>query len=105
MTPGFPGAALGTDARGLAAMLNRLNLAKMNCTGTVTLTPNEASTMVPDSRATADSFIGLSPLTANAAAEGADGALFVAAREKGGFTLTHASVTSADRTFVYVIIG
>src|SRR3546814_506445 len=37
MTPGFPGAALGIDGRGLAAVLNRLNLGKMNCTGTVTL--------------------------------------------------------------------
>lgn len=104
MTPGFPGAALGIDGRGLAAVLNRLNLGKMNCTGTVTLTPGETSTLVQDSRATASSFIGLSPLTANAAADDT-GALFIAMREKGSFTLAHASAVPADRTFVYVIIG
>ncbi len=104
MTTSFPGAALGTDARGLAAILNRLNLAKMNCTGIVTLTPNEVSTVVQDSRATTGSFIGLSPLTANAAAD-AGGTVFVAARETGSFTLAHASAAPSDRTFAYVIIG
>ena len=72
-TPGFPGIALGTDARGLAAIVNRLNVGKLNCTGTVMLAPGAPSTVVADSRATAMSFIGLSPLTANAAAEVAAG--------------------------------
>lgn len=104
MTTGFPGAALGTDARGLSAVLNRLNLGKINCTGTVTLTPDGTSTVVLDSRATTGSFIGLSPLTANAAAD-AGGTVFVAARETGSFTLAHASAAPSDRTFAYVIIG
>ena len=105
MTVGFPGAILGTDARGMAAIVNRLNLGKLNCTGTVVLAPDAASTTVADSRATAASFIGLSPLTANAAGEAAAGTLHVAARGSGSFTLAHANNAQGDRSFAYVIIG
>jgi hypothetical protein len=103
MMRGFPGAALGADARGLAAVVNRLNSGKLNCTGTVVLTPNAASTLVTDSRATAESFIGLSPLTGSAAAAAAG--LYVATRDSGSFSLAHADNAEADRSFVYVIIG
>ena len=105
MTTGFPGAAEGSDARGLAAIVNRMNLGKLNCTGTMTLQPGQAGTTVSDSRTTAGSFIGLAPLTANAAAEIAAGTLFVATRASGSFTLTHANSGLSDRSFAYVVIG
>lgn len=105
MTVGFPGAPEGSDSRGLAAIVNRMNRGKLNCTGNVTLQPNQAGTVVLDSRATADSFIGLSPLTASAATEIATGMLFVASRATGSFELTHANSVQGDRSFAYVVIG
>jgi hypothetical protein len=105
VTTGFPGAPEGSNARSLAAVVNRMNRGKLNCTGSVTLQPDQAGTTVTDSRATAGSFIGLTPLTANAAAEMAAGTLFVASRASGGFTLIHANSAQSDRSFAYVVIG
>lgn len=105
MTIGFPGAYAGSDVRTLATIVNRLNLGKFNCAGRVTLQPNQSGTIVLDSRATSDSFIGLSPLTAGAAAELASGTLFVATRANGSFELAHADSPLADRSFAYLVIG
>jgi hypothetical protein len=105
VTTGFPGAPEGSDARSLTAIVNRMNLGKLNCTGTVTLQPGQVGTTVSDTRVTAGSFIGLAPLTANAAAEMAAGALFVASRASGSFALAHANSGLIDRSFAYVVIG
>lgn len=105
MSIGFPSAAAGADGRDLAAIVNRLNVGKINCTGTLVLTPGEATTAVADSRAAVGSFIGLTPLSASAAVEWSNGELYVAGRATGGFTLAHASSPAADRLFAYVIIG
>ncbi len=105
MSAGFPGAPAGTDLRGLAAIVNRLNLGKLNCTGAVTLAADQPTTAVADSRASVGSFIGLSPLSANAAAEIAAGSLHVSSRATGSFELTHATAALTDRTFAYIIIG
>lgn len=86
-------------------IFQRDNPGKLNCTGTMTLQPGQAGTTVSDSRTTAGSFIGLAPLTANAAAEIAAGTLFVATRASGSFTLTHANSGLSDRSFAYVVIG
>lgn len=105
MSIGFPGAAEGSDARSLAAIVNRMNLGKLNCTGAVTLQPGQTATTVIDSRVTAGSFVGLSPLSTNAAAELATGTLFVASRANGSFALAHANSPQSDRSFAYVVIG
>lgn len=105
MSRGFPGALEGEDARSLAVVINRMNLGKLNCTGTVTLRPHEINTQVMDSRATADSYIGLTPLTASAAAEMAGGLLHISARANGSFELTHLESPADDRRFVYLLIG
>jgi hypothetical protein len=105
MTSGFPGTVAGIDPRGLTSVVNRMNLGKLNCTGSLTLQPNQAGTTVADSRVTATSFIGLSPLSASAAAELAAGTLFVAARHNGSFELAHAHSAVADRDFAYLVIG
>ncbi len=110
--PGAPSDAAGETPsllrfaiRALASVINRINTGKINCTGTVTLTANAASTTVTDSRATAFSFIGLLPTTANAAAEYGAGTWRVATRQNGSFVITHANNAQTDRDFIYVILG
>lgn len=110
--PAFPGISddppLDEPARGLwlrqlAGVVGGLLLGKLNCTGTVTLTANQTSTSVNDPRAGGQSCILLMPTTANAAA--ALATTFVSARAKRNFVLSHASVASIDRSFVYAILG
>src|SRR5690606_31561619 len=87
VTTGFPGLTVGSDPRDLAAVVNRMNLGRLNCVGEVTLRPDQTSTVVADSRVTAGSFVGLTPLSPEAAAELASGAVYVTARAQGSFTL------------------
>jgi hypothetical protein len=106
MSEGFPGLpASGGAPRQIAAVVNRLNQGKLNCTGTVTQLPGQTTTAVTDARAGAGSVVLLIPLTPSAAAELAGGALHVSARTKGQFALTHLSSVTADRTFAYAIFG
>jgi hypothetical protein len=106
MSEGFPGLpASGGAPRQVAAVVNRLNQGKLSCTGTLTLTAGQTTTVVSDARAGAGSIVLLMPLTASAAAEIGGGTTFVSARTKGAFTLTHAMGAAADRTFGYAVIG
>jgi hypothetical protein len=106
MSAGFPALPVaGGDPRQVAAVVNRLAQGKLNCTGSVTLTPDAASTVVIDPRATATSVILLMPVSANAAAEIGNGTIYVSARDKGAFTLVHADNAQTDRAFDYVILG
>lgn len=73
--------------------------------GNVTLTTSTAATSVTDFRVGQFSFISFMPTTANAAVELAAGTMFVSSRSAEGFTITHASTTTADRAFVYCILG
>lgn len=70
-------------------------------TGELTLTTG-TSTVVTDLRAGGASVVLLSPLTPTAAADLAT--LYVSARSKQVFTLTHAA-GSANRTFAYALLG
>lgn len=74
-------------------------------TGNITLGTGTAATAVKDFRVGPFSFIGLMPTTANAAAELGSGGMYVSDRSAEGFTITHASTTTADRAFVYCILG
>ena len=106
MSRGFPGLpAAGGEPRQVAAVVNRLNQGKLSCTGSVTLAPGQAATVVSDARAGADSVVLLMPLTASAAVALAAGTLYVSARAKGSFTLAHANSAVADRTFGYAVIA
>jgi hypothetical protein len=105
VTIGFPGLPVGSDPRELAAVVNRMNLGKLNCVGEVTLQPNQAATTVLDSRVTSGSFIGLTPLSPEAAAELAGGMLHVSARASGSFTLGHSSIAETERKLAYLVIG
>lgn len=78
--PGHPGvpilsasnidpARASDNRRQIAQAVNRLNQGQMNCILFVTLTPNATSTTVVDSRISPQTFAGLMPQTAHAAAE------------------------------------
>lgn len=73
--------------------------------GTVTLGTGVAATSVTDFRVGPNSFIGFMPTTANAAQELGAGTLYVSSRSAEGYTIAHANSVTADRTFVYCILG
>jgi hypothetical protein len=73
--------------------------------GNVTLETGTAATVVTDFRVGPNSFVGLTPLTANAAQEQGGGTLYISGRSAEAFTIAHANTTTADRAFVYCILG
>lgn len=73
--------------------------------GSITLSINVATTPVTDFRVGPNSFVGFMPTTANAAAEIGGGTMYVSSRSAEGFTITHANTATADRAFVYAILG
>ncbi len=95
----------GGDKRQVAAVVNRFNLGKLNCAGSVTLAAGQTTTSVQDPRAASGSFVGFMPLTADAAAELAGGTMYVSSRARGSFVITHVNSAQTDRDFAYVIIG
>lgn len=92
-----------SDARQVALVVRNAMDGKINATGTVTLTASSATTVVTDNRAGGDSVVLFMPTTANAAAEVPT--MYVSARAKQSFTITHANNAQTDRTFSYVILG
>ena len=97
--------AAGANPRQTAQAVNLLIDGKFNAIGSVTLTASAASTAVTDYRAGPDSVNVFTPTTANAAAEQGGGTMYLSARAKQGFTLTHANNSQTDRTFLYIVIG
>ena len=97
--------AAGGSPRQTAFAVNLLIDGKMNSTGSITLTASSTTTSVTDYRVGPDSVIVFTPMTANAAAEYGGGSMFVSARAKQSFTVTHASNVQTDREFTYIVIG
>lgn len=95
--------------RKLARGINSLLQGRMNAKTTVTLTAGATTTTLQDARITVDSFVGLMPTTANAAA--ALSTTYVTNRMSangtaaGTVTLTHANNAQVDRTFIVLLIG
>lgn len=89
--------------RMIAQCLQGAMQGKVNAVTQVTLTPGATTTTLTDSRIGATTGIFFSALTADAAA--AIPGLYVSAQQKGSATLTHASSSSADRTFNVLLIG
>lgn len=89
--------------RRLATWASAINSGNLQCVGTVTLTASATTTTVTDSRVSPGCFIGLSPLTSDAA--GALGTTYVSTTTNGSFTLTHSNAASVDRTFTYCVLG
>jgi len=89
----------------LSKILQGVLQGQTNNVGTVTLAASADSTSVTDSRVGAFSKIMFTPTTANAAAELAGGAMYVAAKTKSAFTIAHANNAQTDRTFHYALAG
>lgn len=103
MTISFPGLAPGEkDLRRIVDVVRGLLAGKMNVVTSVTLTANAATTTLTDSRLGGASFVGFTPTTANAKAEGTP---YVTAKAKGSCTLNHANNAQVDRTYDVVIFG
>lgn len=97
--------------RRIALVLNRTLGGKMNCTGTVTLTANAASTVVSlaKGRLGSNTVIVFDPLTANAAADLYGGGMYVTTAnrdvEDAQFTITHPNNANSDKSFRFALIG
>lgn len=87
----------------IANAVNGMLQGKTLNVGSVTLTPNAATTTLTDSRIGPKSFIGFMPTTSNAA--GALSGLYVTGRGDGVCTLNHANNAQSDKTFTYTVIG
>jgi hypothetical protein len=101
--PGFPGLSPNESSlKRIVATIGRLLAGKTNNVTSVTLTANSATTTMSDPRIGAYSFIGFTPTTAHAKAEGTPE---VTAKDTGTATLSHANNAQTDRTYDVVIIG
>jgi hypothetical protein len=89
-----------SDARETSEVVNNILQGKLNATATVTLSNSSTTTTVPDYRVGGDSVILFMPTTADAATEN----IWVSARSKNSFIITHASA-STTRTYAYAVIG
>ena len=80
---------------------------KLNCTGTITLTANAATTVLNRKGLSPQSVVTFDPKTANAATElyGATMYVLTANRGNDAWTITHANNANADKTFQYSFIG
>ncbi len=76
---------------------------KLNVLGSVTLTPNSATTTLNDDLIDDSSALFFSPRTANAAAGLT--ALYYNNPTAGSVVLNHANNAQADRTYDYMCIG
>ena len=93
----------------LAQAIHNILNGKLYCSGSITLTANQASTVVTDRRIGNDSVILFMPITANAATELYGATMYVTAANidpiNRQFTITHANNAQTDRNFRYIIIG
>ena len=107
MTAYVPGIT-ETDPKKIVLAIQQLAAGRSNATGTVTLTPSTATTTVTPTQTgtiAAGSTPILTPATANAAAEIGNGTMYVSAVANGSFTITHANSATADRTFLWAVLG
>ena len=89
----------------LANVANGALDGRTNNAASVTLTANQATTVVTDFRVGVDSVITFMPKTANAAAEVGAGGMYISSRGKETFTITHANNAQTDRDFEYAVHG
>lgn len=93
-----------TWIRRVVGVVNSILQGKTNNTGQVTLRQNNTTTTVTDARASINSVINLTPVTADSALLDSLG-WWISAKNNGSFTITHASQNLSDLTFDYTIIG
>lgn len=87
----------------MAESINGLRAGKLAAVGSFTLAAGGTTTTVSDNNFDSNMVVIWTPASANAA--GALAGLYVSARTKGQFTLTHANTATLDRTFLYVRLG
>ena len=103
-TTSFRALTLFSDPRDVATVVNNILAGKQNNTGTLTLTTSATSSAIIDYIVGPESVILFMPTNAAGAAELAAGGMYVSARAKNTFTITHANA-GTTRTFDYVVIG
>lgn len=86
-------------------MINQLAHGRSEVAGSVTLTPNAATTTVTNAVIPAGCFPQLTPASANAATEMGNGTCYVSAVAKGSFTITHANAATTGRIFHWYAPG
>lgn len=91
--------------KGLKDVVGNILRGKLNCTGTVTLTPSVATTTITDGKIGGGTVVLLQPLTAHAAAELGNGTLYFNPAGNGTVVINHANSAQTDRNFNYVLIG
>ena len=103
----FPPPPANSELRRQYEVLQQMRNGKLECVAEVTLTAGAASTAVTDIRVSPQSVLLWHPRTANAAAELANGTMYVtdANMANGSYTITHANNAQVDRTFRVAIIG
>jgi len=89
--------------KSLSQAVNALIGGKSANMGTFTLAASVTTTVVTDNLFESNQVVIWSPATANAAAAMTN--VYLSARAKGSFTLTHSSTASTDRTYLYVRVG
>lgn len=93
-----------SDQRETSEVVNNILSGNLNATASVTLTNSATSTVVANFNTGPESVILFMPTTSAAASELAAGGMYVSARSKNSFTITHASA-STTRSFDFVVIG
>lgn len=95
--------------RKIAEGVNQLFFGRVASNDTVTLTTNQATTVVKDFNLGKGSVILFMPLTANAAAEQGNGTMYITTANidpiNNQFTITHANNAQTDRDFRYIVLG
>jgi hypothetical protein len=96
-----------TDPKKIIQSLRELAAGRSNAVGTVTLTANSATTVVTTFKGICapTSVPILVPTTASAGTEFGAGSWRISSIGIDTFTITHVNSATADRTFLYVIVG
>lgn len=89
--------------RELANAINSLIANEVIGFGKFTLTPNQATTVINDTRFSDDSVLLWSPQTSSAA--GALGSMYYKNTGAGQITLFHPSTGVSDRTFAFIAVS
>ncbi len=93
-----------SDQRETSEVVNNILAGKLNATASITITNSATSTVVTDYRVGSESVILFMPTTSAGATELASGSMYVSARSKNSFTITHTNDTTT-RSFDYVVLG
>lgn len=103
----FPPPPSDPQARRQYEVLQNMRRGKLEIVGEVTLTPSATSTTLTDVRISPQSVIVWHPRTANAAAELANGTMYItdANMGNGTATITHANNAQTDRDFRFAVLG